>query len=297
MRSGASVTVGWMADRILGEPPTRFHPVVWFGNGMRLLEQKTYRDSRLAGVVHVMVGIGIAVAVGRSATKLMGRHVATGVMVGICVAGKMLADEATKITVAVEFDDLATAREQLPTLVGRDPTVLTESEILRAIIESLAENTNDAVIASMFWASIGGAPAVLVHRAINILDAMIGHHNDRYENFGWAAARLDDIANYLPARVAAFGLAILCPDRARAIFRAVTRDAHRHPSPNGGVIEAAMAAALDVQLGGVNVYDDRLENRGTLGGFRTPKAADARRAIVLTNRLGALAAVTAALRR
>jgi adenosylcobinamide-phosphate synthase len=264
---------------------------------MRRLEELTYRDSRPAGAVHTAIGVIAAIAVGEMATRILGRHAATTATVAVCVAGRMLADEASKVLDAVDACNLDTARERLPTLVGRDPHDLTEEEIVRAVIESVAENTIDAVVASIFWATIGGAPAVLAHRAINTLDAMIGHRNQRYQNFGWAAARLDDIANYLPARLAALGIAVLAPTRARHIRRVVTEDAPKHPSPNGGVIEAAIAAALDVQLGGVNRYGDQIEDRGTLGGSRPPTTTDARRAIRLTNQLGAVAAGLAALKR
>ncbi|MGH8925697.1 MAG: adenosylcobinamide-phosphate synthase CbiB [Acidimicrobiia bacterium] len=293
MRSGLAITAGWAADQLLGEPPTRYHPVAWFGKTMQRLEKTTYRDARTAGAIHTAVGVAIGVGVGRVATKILGRLVATAAAVAICVAGRMLADEASKIIDAVEDGDLDTARQRLPTLVGRETADLTEPEILRAVIESVAENTNDAVIASIFWATIGGAPAVLAHRAINTLDAMIGHRNQRYDNFGWAAARLDDLANYLPARIGALGIALLAPHRAHEIHRAVREDAPKHPSPNGGVIEAAVAAALDIELGGINRYDDRIEDRGTLGGTRIPTTTDAREAIKLTNRLGVLAATIA----
>lgn len=264
---------------------------------MGRLEKLTYRDSRTAGAVHTAAGVLVAFAVGRATTRILGRHVATTMAVAVCVAGRMLADEATKIIDAVDAGDLDTARSRLPALVGRDPSDLSQEEIVRAVIESVAENTNDAVLASIFWAAIGGAPAVFAHRAINTLDAMIGHRNQRYQNYGWAAARLDDIANYVPARLGALGVAALNPGRTRDIYRSVTEDAPKHPSPNGGVIEAAVGAALDVRLGGINKYGDRLEDRGTLGGARTPNTSDARNAIRLSIQLGALAAGLAALRR
>lgn len=297
MRTGLAAAAGWLADQALGEPPARMHPVAWFGKGMKRLEGLTYRDSRTAGVVHLAVGTLGAIGVGRVATRILGRPTAIAAAVGLCVAGRMLADEAGKVLDAVESGDLDTARERLPTLVGRDPHLLSEEEIVRAVIESVAENTVDAVIASIFWALVGGAPGALAHRAVNTLDAMIGHRNARYENFGWAAAKLDDLANYLPARLGALGIALLAPSRATHICRAVTEDAPKHPSPNGGVIEAAVAAAIDVQLGGVNRYGDRIEDRGALGGDRAPTTTDARRAIRLTGRLGGLAAALATLRR
>jgi adenosylcobinamide-phosphate synthase len=160
------------------------------------------------------------------------------------------------------------------------------------VIESLAENTVDAVIASLLWAAVGGAPAVLAHRAINTLDAMVGRHTLRYEHFGWASARLDDIVNWMPARVAALAVAMVKPSRARAIWDAVRHDAPQHPSPNGGVIEAAFAAALGIQLGGTNLYGDQLEARGLLGVGRDAELPDIAQAILLSRRIGLLCALT-----
>ena len=176
-------------------------------------------------------------------------------------------------------------------LVGRSTADLGEAEISRAVIESLAENTVDAVIASLVWASIGGAPAVLAHRAVNTLDAMVGHHSPRYEQFGWASARLDDVVNWVPARMAAIAVAASYPAKARTILRIVRCDAGQHPSPNGGVIEAAYAAALDVQLGGTNRYGDAVEDRGVLGDGRVVEVADISRAVKLSQRIGLVCAL------
>ena len=152
---------------------------------------------------------------------------------------------------------------------------------MRAVVETVAENTVDAVTAPLWWATIGGAPAVLAHRAINTLDAMVGHRNERYRQFGWASARADDVVNWIPARLTAVAVAAVRPRRAAAIARTVRRDAPRHPSPNGGVVEAAFAAALDVRLGGTNTYGDVVEDRGTLGDGRPPTPDDGVAAIRL----------------
>jgi len=292
--TGLAAAAGWAFDRIAGEPPTVAHPVAWFGRAMRRLERVTYRDSRAAGATHVAVGVGVAVGAGRVAERLLGRWLSTALTTGVCVAGRMLAREATAVVDAVDAGDLDAARARLPTLVGRDTTDLDGDEILRAVVESVAENAVDAVVASIVWAGVFGAPGVLAHRAVNTLDAMVGHRNERYRRFGWAAARLDDAANYLPARLAAVEVALLVPSRWSVIRRAVREDAPRHPSPNGGVIEAAVAAALGVSVGGRNRYGGVDEDRGTLGQGPGPSVADARRAIALTNRLGFLAAATPA---
>ncbi len=150
-----------------------------------------------------------------------------------------------------------------------------------AVIESLAENSVDAVIAPAFWAVVAGAPGAAAYRAVNTMDAMVGHRNDRYRKFGWAAARLDDIANDLPARIFATLVAAVAPDRARAIRTAVRRDAAAHPSPNAGVAEAAVAGALGRELGGPLRYGATVENRPRLGTGPRPTPADIPHAIAI----------------
>jgi adenosylcobinamide-phosphate synthase len=256
---------GLVIDQLCGEPPVRFHPVVWYGTAMGRLEQRIYADRRSNGMVFVSIGIGLGVGVGLVLRRLVGSTAATIVATGICAAGKMLDREALGVAQHLAADDLPAARLRLRSLVGRTADELDEAEISRAVIESVAENCVDAVTSSLVWAAVAGAPGVLAHRAINTLDAMVGHHNDRYEHFGWASARLDDAVNYLPARLTGVAVAFARPKAAREIARVVRRDAHQHPSPNGGIVEAAFAAALGVQLGGVNRYGMATEDRGTLG--------------------------------
>jgi adenosylcobinamide-phosphate synthase len=186
---------------------------------------------------------------------------------------------------------LAGARRQLRNLVGRDTTTLDERGIARACVESIAENTSDAVVAPLLWGGALGIPGLLGHRAVNTLDAMIGHRTPHYCEFGWAAARLDDLVNWVPARVAAgtaLTAAVLGGDAAAAVRAgvAIRRDAPIHPSPNGGVVEAAFAGVLGVTLGGTNVYEGRAEDRGTLGSGPGPAAYDIGAAIRLSERAG-----------
>lgn len=240
---------------------------------MQQLETRLYGNRRLNGVAFTAVGVASGVVTGLVLRRLLGRSLATVVATAACAAGKMLDDEARRIGGLLGGDSLDEARQQLRSLVGRTTDDLDEHEISRAVIESVAENAVDAVTSSIFWASIGGAPLVLAHRALNTLDAMVGHHNDRYEHFGWASARLDDVANYVPARLTAVAVAAVRPPSARTVWSVVRRDAGQHPSPNGGVVEAAFAAALGVRLGGTNRYGDRVEHRGTLGDGAPPTAA------------------------
>ncbi len=178
--------------------------------------------------------------------------------------------------------DLDGARALLPNLVGRDPSDLNEEDIVRAVVESVAENTVDAIVAPLLWAALAGAPGALGYRAINTMDAMVGHHSDRYEHYGWASARLDDVANWVPARVAAALVAVARPSAARAIRLAVSTQSSAHPSPNAGVVEAAFAGALGVRLGGTSRYGDRVEERPILGGGRPAQREDIHEAIRLS---------------
>jgi adenosylcobinamide-phosphate synthase len=181
--------------------------------------------------------------------------------------------------------DTAAARRLLRSLCGRDPSVLDGSGLTRAALESVAENTSDAQVAPLLWVAVGGVPALLAYRAVNTLDAMIGHHSPRYARFGWAAAQLDDAVNYVAARVTAALTVLAAPlvgGSPRAAVRAWRRDAARHPSPNAGVVEAAFAGALGVRLGGPTQYHHELQIRPTLGDGRPPSVADLRRAVLLS---------------
>jgi adenosylcobinamide-phosphate synthase len=281
---------GLLLDRVLPEPPDRWHPVAWLGAALGRLEDVAYRDDRVAGIVHAAAGV----ALGAGAGVLTPTAVATTV----AVSGRMLGRVATQVADAVEGGDLDAARALLPALVGRDPTGLDESEVVRAVVESVAENTVDAVVAPALWgAALGGAGA-LGYRAANTLDSRVGNHSPRYERFGEASARLDDALGWVPARATAALVALVRPTRAAAVLRTVRRDAPAHPSPNAGVAEAAFAAALGVRLGGLNRYGDRVEVRPPLGNGPPPTLGDARRVVALSRDVSlALVALLAAAAR
>jgi adenosylcobinamide-phosphate synthase len=198
----------------------------------------------------------------------------------------------------VSRDDVEGARRLLPALCGRDPALLDAAGLTRAAVESVAENTSDATVAPLLWATVGGVPAVLGYRAVNTLDSMVGHRSPRYARFGWAAARLDDAANYVAARVTA-ALVVLCAPivggSPSGAVRAWGRDAARHPSPNAGVVEAAFAGALGVRLGGPTAYRYELQIRPTLGEGVPPSVADLRRAVRLSRAVQAAAVLCVAL--
>lgn len=194
----AGILLGYAADLAFADP-RRGHPVAGFGSTAAALERVTYRDGRVAGVAHVALLL-IPLTVG---AELVRRStVALAAATWVSLGGTSLARTGLAIADDLDRDDVAAARELLPSLCGRDPAHLDHAGLTRAALESIAENTSDAQVSPLVWAAVGGVPGVLVYRAVNTLDAMIGHRSPRYAQFGWAAARLDDIANYLGARVA-----------------------------------------------------------------------------------------------
>ncbi|MGP3910949.1 cobalamin biosynthesis protein [Nonomuraea sp. 10N515B] len=286
------LALGVALDRLLGDPRSAAHPVAVFGRAAAKLEQSLYGDTKAHGVLHVAICVGGAAGIGVAVQRIpspMARTVATALATWAVLGGTTLAREGAYMADALEHDDLERARARLPHLCGRDPAALEAAELARATVESLAENTSDAVVAPLFWGAVAGVPGLLAYRAINTLDAMIGHRSPRYQRFGWAAARLDDVANYVPARVTGLLTVLAGPDRRQALA-VLRRDGHRHPSPNAGRCEAAFAGALGVTLGGTNVYGGRTEHRPTMGDGPKPGVGDIRRAVRLTGMVS-LAAV------
>jgi adenosylcobinamide-phosphate synthase len=280
---------GITIDQLFGEPPASWHPVARFGSMMQVLERRIYRDRRANGVVHLLTGVTVAASTGMLCRRVLGRHASTALAVAICAAGRMLDDEAHHVANHLRNDDIDSARQRVRSLVGRNSDTLDEEELARAVIESVAENLVDAVTATCISGAVAGSTGAFVHRAVNTLDAMVGHHDERYENFGWASAKLDDVLNFIPARATALAVCIARPRRARHVWRIVRRDAHHHPSPNGGVVEAAFAASLDIRLGGVNQYRETIEDRGFLGDGRPPNVDDIETAIRLRRDTTAIA--------
>jgi adenosylcobinamide-phosphate synthase len=222
-------------------------------------------------------------------------HIAlTALVTWAVLGGRSLEREAVAVNELLSAGDLNGARRQVRNLVGRDTASLTPDEIARAVIESVAENTSDAVVASYFWGAVAGVPGLVMHRAANTLDAMVGHHNARYERFGWAAARFDDAVGYPAARLAGLLVTALGPDP-RGAWVAWRRDAGGHPSPNAGVVEASFAGALGIRLGGTNTYyGNRTEHRALMGDGRAPTPEDIAATNDLARRVGWAAALVAA---
>ena len=212
--------VGYLADQLLGDP-RHWHPVAGFGTAVTWWERRSYADDRAHGVVFTTVAIAVPVAAAVALTRLCrGRPPAlaavTAVATWVVLGGRSLAREAAAVADALDdgeadSGDLDAARTQVARLVGRDTEHLDVAGVARAAVESVAENTSDAVVAPLLWGAVAGLPGLLGYRAVNTLDAMVGHRSVRYERFGWAAARLDDVANWVPARVAALIAAVTAP--------------------------------------------------------------------------------------
>ncbi|WP_406295487.1 cobalamin biosynthesis protein [Embleya sp. NBC_00888] len=298
--TAVGLAVGVLLDAAFGDP-RRGHPVAGFGAVAGRLERAMHADDRARGVAYTALCVGTTAALGLGLRRAVaGRPLATVAVTAGCtwavLGGTTLRREARLIAAPLVAGDLPAARAALPRLVGRDPARLDDKGIARAVVESVAENTSDAVVAPLFWGAVAGIPGLLGYRAINTLDAMVGHHTPRHENFGWASARLDDAANWLPARLTGLLTVAVAPvvggDRARA-WAVLRRDGGSHPSPNAGRCEASAAGALDVALGGRNVYAGRTEDRPRLGDGPPPSPTDIDRANRLSATVGLAAAAPA----
>ncbi|WP_224303131.1 cobalamin biosynthesis protein [Streptomyces olivaceus] len=287
---------GLLGDLLLGDP-RRGHPVAAFGRAAGAVEQRLWRDHRGWGALHTLVCAGGATALGAAAAHAVRRSPAasialTGAAAWAVVGGTSLAREAGAVERALRAGDVEAARARLPHLCGRDPQSLDADGIARAVVESVAENTSDAVVGALVWGAVAGVPGLLGFRAVNTLDAMVGHKSSRYRRYGWASARLDDLAGWPGARLTA-ALTTVAGGDPRGAVRAWRADAARHPSPNAGPVEASFAGALGVRLGGTLSYGGRVEHRPVLNGAagRAVRAGsgDIDRAVRLSRRVGWLA--------
>ncbi|MDX6683822.1 MAG: adenosylcobinamide-phosphate synthase [Solirubrobacteraceae bacterium] len=303
--SGAALAGGYAADVIFGDP-RRWHPVAGFGRLALAVERAAYRPTRLRGALFAGGLVGAAGVGGellaRGAVRAgLGRGAALAAITWAALGGRSLAGTARTLATHVERGDLEGARATLPSLCGRDPDGLDETQICRAAVESVAENTSDAVVGALLWGALIGPAGVAAYRAANTLDAMVGHHSERYESFGWAAARADDAMSWPGARATAALSALCAPvvggSRTTA-WRTLRTDGAAHPSPNAGYVEAAFAGALGVRLGGPLTYGGVAQLRPLLGGAgREPTSRDVHRAARLSWAVGAAAAGLCAIAR
>jgi adenosylcobinamide-phosphate synthase len=287
------LALGYVADLAFADP-RRSHPVAGFGQLASALERACWADDRTRGATYTGVLVGSITGVGWIVQRATGgRPVPEAAMVAVAtwavLGGRSLALEGSVMAQLLARDDLPAARDRLSHLCARDATGLSADELARASVESLAENTSDAVVAPLLWGAVAGVPGLLGYRAVNTLDAMVGYRSHRYRQFGWASARLDDLVNLVPARVAAALTVVAAPlvgGRCADAWWIWRRDASRHPSPNAGPVEAASAGALGVNIGGSNIYDGASEDRGTLGDGRAVVVADLSRAVRLSQAVG-----------
>jgi adenosylcobinamide-phosphate synthase len=299
--SGAALAGGYAADVLFGDP-RRWHPVAGFGNVALAVERATYKPTRSRGALHAAALVAGAALAGellaRAAARAgPGRGVALAAITWAALGGRSLGGEALKLATCVELGDLDGARATLPSLCGRDPAGLDEAQLCRAAVESVAENTGDAVVGALVWGAIAGPAGVAAYRAANTLDAMVGHRSERYEAYGWAAARLDDAMSWPAARATVLLTALCAPvvgGSARGTWHTARADGARHPSPNAGRAEAAFAGALGVRLGGLLTYGGIAELRPLLGAGRAPGSLDIHRAARLSRAVGMAAAVLCA---
>ena len=260
------IIVALLLDFIVGDPHWLPHPVVAMGRLIQFLDQRlrhSWLNERLAGVLLLLVVVissaGTTWFLLNSLTALMplAGWVATIMLSATCLAARSLHKESARVTSALLAGDLPAARRYLSYIVGRDTEQLEEPEIWRAVVETVAENTSDGIIAPLFWLTIGGPVAAISYKAVSTLDSMVGYKNRRYLQMGWASARMDDLLNYVPARLSALLLVVSAPLAGCSLSGAVRialRDRLKHPSPNSGHPEAAAAGALGVRLGGAACY-------------------------------------------
>lgn len=284
--------LGWAADRALGDP-RRGHPVALFGTWAGWVETRTHRHSRAAGVLTEALVLAPPLALGVAATRLPGpaRALATAALTWAALGGTSLGREGLAVHELLASDDLPGARTRVRNLVGRVTDDLTADEVARAAVESVAENTSDAVVGTLVWGAALGPLGVVLHRTANTLDAMHGHRTARYARFGWAAARLDDLLGWVPARATVLATAAASPLRAGEVVRTAVQDGRDHPSPNAGPVEAGFAAALGLRLGGRTVYASGAEDRVVMGSGPAPTVADLPRAVLLARRVGVVTLV------
>ena len=275
-----SILIAFILDLIFGDPYSFPHPTRFIGKYINFMEaslRKSFKSQsqlKFAGFILMLTTVALTYAITFSLVKLsFGINESVGVLVeGFILyttfSVKCLKDEAVKIYKALETGDIEKSRLALSYIVGRDTTNLEFKEIIRAVVETVAENTVDGFLSPLFYAAIGGAPLAMAYKAINTLDSMVGYKNDKYINLGYFSAKTDDIANFIPARLSTLFMSIgslLAGGNAKKAFIISIRDRKNHKSPNCAFAEGAVAGALGIQLGGTNVYFGKEVYKPTIG--------------------------------
>ncbi len=301
----SAMLVAMVVDCAVGWPDAIYHrighPVTWIGALIRRLDKALNRDGdsdlirRCMGVCAALIVIGTTAGIGYIVQSLLPQGWMAALCIGVLawplVAMRSMHDHVAAVAKPLMADDLKAAQHAVSMIVGRDPSTLESAGVARAALESLAENTSDGIIAPLFWGAIFGLPGIAAYKAINTLDSMIGHRTPRYNAFGWASARIDDLVNLAPARLTG-GLFALASRRPRASLNAMWRDAAQHRSPNAGWPESALAGALNIRLSGPRVYHDHIANEPWLNSNAPdPSPQDIARGLSLYRRAMTLTAV------
>ena len=272
MSAAALMLAAWAIEALLGWPQWLYrlirHPVVWLGTGISWLERAFNQPSwprparyvvgALSSLLAIAAATALAFAISRALPDTLPGWTVQALLASSLIASRSLYTHVAAVARPLSADDIAGARTAVSQIVGRDPARLDEAGAARAALESLAENASDGVTAPLFWGALFGLPGLAAYKAVNTLDSMIGHRNTRYAAFGGFAARLDDVANLIPARLT--GLAFAAVSGGASALRTMQRDARHHRSPNAGWPEAAMAGALGVRLSGPRLYGDRVSD-------------------------------------
>lgn len=304
MYSSITLIVGWLADKLLGDPTWLPHPIVLFGKaiaaGERWLNKGGHRRAKGGVLTLVLIVLTFCITAGiihllglLSFARPLSVMIFSAILIFYCLAGTTLCKEVRMVFDAADrsLDD---GRRQVGRIVGRDTSELTDQEVRKAALETLAENLSDGVIAPLFWLLLLGLPGMMTYKMINTLDSMIGYRTERYRLFGTVAARIDDIANYIPARLTAM-LMIIVAGKPR-LWRFVCRYGSQHASPNSGWPEAALAGILHCRFGGTHTYFGETIEKPHIGeNERTITSADMRRAIAVNLRAEIAMVVTVAI--
>ena len=301
MKALLVLLVGWIADLVMGDPERLPHPIVWFGKAIAWFERllNKGRGRRVKGIITALLLIGFVYAAMffllrwiDGVDKYAGMAV-KAILVFYCLAGTTLIREVKKVFEAVDCS-LEGGRKQVARIVGRDTSELSEQEVRIAALETLAENLSDGVVAPVFWYGILGVPGMMAYKMVNTLDSMIGYRTQRYREFGWCAAHIDDVANYLPARLTTL-LMLTVTGRFR-LLNFVTWFGREHASPNSGYPEAALAGILDCRFGGPHTYFGEVVNKPYIGTNERPiTTADMERAVSINRRVEVVVVVVTCL--
>lgn len=270
-----------LLDACLGEP-RRFHPLIGFGNLAECTEQHLYADSRGQGLIALLLVTAPFILLAACIHSLSWHFIPDALLLYLVIGWNSLGIHAQRVKLALLANNLNSARQQVGFIVSRDTGHLDHTGVTQGTIETVLENGNDAIFGAIFWFVVAGAPGAVTYRLVNTLDAMWGYRNDRYFHFGWSAARLDDVLNYIPARLTAFSYA-LCGNVRKALICWNTQGV-LWKSPNAGPVMAAGAGSLGLLLGGPARYHGKLESRPLLGMGRTPETQDIDQALRLIRR-------------